>query len=117
MYICIYVNIYICKYKYIYIYIYIYIKYQPGKVMKEINEGSINIDLYYCKNAISRFNKIGPIAAGHLPRKISGNHFHFLQEGGSTKGSIADIHGRVSPIPKGGLDILTLMYFVHRKKQ
>ena len=43
--------------------------------------------------------------------------FYFLQEDGSITGFVADIHNPVSPIPEGGLEILILMHFVHRKKK
>ena len=66
---------------------------QADKVMKETNEESFNIDPC-CKIAISRLDKIGPVAiATHTNRNfdICSVRYMFLQEGGSITGSVADI--------------------------
>ena len=85
--------------------------------MKEKNEEPINIGPYCFKVTISRLDKIGPVTVGHIPRVILRYVSYLLPEGGSITGSVADIHHRVAPIPEGGLEIPTLMHFLHLKKQ
>ena len=85
-------------------------------MVKEKNEECTNICPYYCEVAISRLDKIEPVTIGHISTEVSRYVSYFLPESGSVTGSVADIHHRVPPIPEGGLEIPTLMHFVHCKK-
>ena len=95
---------------------YTYISHQHIVVLKEVNNISIDIDPYCCRIIIKRVARIAPVTVGHVPRELSRFVFYFIQEGGQVTGTIASTLPRISPIPKGGLELPILMHFTHENK-
>ena len=84
-------------------------------VLKEVNNGSVDIDPYCCRITIKRVDRIGPVTVDHVPRELSRFNY-FIQEGGSVAGTVASNTPRISPIPEVGLEVPILMHFAHENK-
>ena len=89
--------------------------HQHVVVLKEVNKISIDIDPNCCKITIKRFDKIEPVTVGHVAKELSRYAFYFIQEGGLVTGTVASTTPRILPIPKGGLEVPILMYFIPMK--
>ena len=63
---------------------------------------------------IKRVGRIGDITVCHIQTELSRFAFYLIHEGGSVTETIANITPRPSTIGQGGLEIQTLMYFVHK---
>ena len=85
-------------------------------LLKEVNNISIDIDPYCCGITIKRVDRIEPLTVGHAPRELSGFIFYFIQEGVLLTGTVASTTSRISPIPKGGLEVPISMHFTHENK-
>ena len=90
--------------------------YQDVVVLKEVNNISIDIDPYCCRITIKRVDRIEPLTVGHAPRELSRFIFYFIQEGVLLTGTVASTTSRISPIPKGGLEVPISMHFTHENK-
>ena len=85
-------------------------------VLKEVNNISIDIDPYCCRITIKRVDRIGPLTVVHVPGEFSRFVFYFIQEGVLLTETVASTTSRISPIPKGALEVPILMLFTHENK-
>ena len=89
--------------------------YQDVVLLKVVNNISIDIDPY-CRITIKRVDRIEPLTVGHAPRELSRFIFYFIQEGVLLSGTVARTTSRISPIPKGDLEVPISMHFTHENK-
>ena len=89
----------------------VYMEKKPRKnevvqVKKEINLIALEIDP--CAIAFTRksVDCLVPVTVGHIPLDVSRLIFFFMERGGILEGKVYDTKCQVSPIPKGGLEIV-----------
>ena len=87
---------------------------KPGqniKVGMETNKSSKWIDLY--ASGVKTKHRFFDtwLTVGHIPRKISGHCYFFMEGGRTITGHLISTSFKVSPISAGGLDILLLLTF------
>ena len=81
-------------------------KNEVVQVKKETNPIALEIDP--CAIAFTR-KSVGclvPVTVGHVPLEVSRLIFCFMECGGILEGKVYDTKCQVSPIPKGGLEIV-----------
>ena len=89
-------------------------KNEVVQVKQETNTIALEIDS--CAIAFTRksVDCLVPVTVGHVPLEVSRVIFFFMERGGILEGKVYDTKCQVSPIPKGGLEIVRSLRFLKK---
>ena len=85
---------------------------------KETDAVALKFDPYSIAFTRKTIVYLTPVVVGHVPLEISRFVYFFLERGGSVEAKVYRTKCEVSPIPKGGLEIITQVTFkIHEDKK
>ena len=93
-------------------------KVKLSSLRKETDVVALKFDPYSIAFTRKTIEYLTPVVVGHVPLEISRFVYFFLERGGSIEAKVYQTKCEVSPIPKGGLEIITQVTFkIHEDKK